>query len=339
MEYIVLSNLQRQVAPPSADNVLINGTNKNANGGGQYNQVKITKGKKYRLRLINTSLDNYLRVSLDNHQFQVITADFVPVTPFYTSWILIAIGQRHDVIITANQTAGNYWFRVEPASECRYTNKFYGRAIWTYDSVPVATPTTLPASFVSECIEPVPSPYWKQPVPSSTFSSATNTTLNVGLTNAQVLPGGDTMVVWALNYTSINVAWEMPTLSYAMSGNYSFPGRYNVIPTLSSGKWNYWLIVSLHSSYDRLPKQSSSYKTPEVPCNRVTNHDATIATSRSHPTDPSPYPSPRPRLLRPRTRHLSLRPQHHKAQLENSASSGHRKRVRQRLAGAGFRLE
>jgi hypothetical protein len=247
LELIILDNLQRQAGPPPADNVLINGTNKNPNGGGQYNQVKIKKGKKYRLRLINSSLDNYLRVSLDKHQFQVITADFVPVVPFYTDWILIAIGQRYDVIINANQEPGNYWFRVEPADECRYINNFYGRAIWTYDSVPVATPTTLPAFFVSECIEPVPSPYWKQPVPSSTFSSTTNTTLDVGLTNAQVLPGGDTMVVWALNYTSINVAWEKPTLSYVMDGNHSFPSRYNVIPTLSSGKWNYWLIVSFPS--------------------------------------------------------------------------------------------
>ena len=47
--------LQRQQPAPPADNILINGTNKNANGGGQYNQVSMKKGKKYRLRMVNTS--------------------------------------------------------------------------------------------------------------------------------------------------------------------------------------------------------------------------------------------------------------------------------------------
>ena len=32
-------NLQRNNGPPSADNLLINGTNKNAKGGGKYNRV------------------------------------------------------------------------------------------------------------------------------------------------------------------------------------------------------------------------------------------------------------------------------------------------------------
>jgi hypothetical protein len=35
--------------------------------GGAYNKVTLTAGKKYRLRLINTSVDNHFRVSLDNH--------------------------------------------------------------------------------------------------------------------------------------------------------------------------------------------------------------------------------------------------------------------------------
>jgi hypothetical protein len=263
MEYIVLDNLQRGAGPPAANNILINGTNKNAKGGGQYNQVKITQGKKYRLRLINSSLDNYLRVSLDKHQFQVITADFVPVIPFYTDWILLAIGQRYDVIVAANQIPGNYWFRVETASECRYQNQFYGRSIFTYDSVAVATPTTLPAFFTPECIEPVPSPYWKQPVPSSTFSSVTNpssssSSLDVGLTNAKILPGGEAVVLWALNTSAIDVKWDRPTLSYVMEKNSSWPERYNVLPTLSSGQWNYWLIVSPCPSLLPLRPLSSS---------------------------------------------------------------------------------
>lgn len=46
-------------------------------------------------------------VSLDNHPFQVITSDFVPIKPYSANWIFVAIGQRYDVVITANQTSGN----------------------------------------------------------------------------------------------------------------------------------------------------------------------------------------------------------------------------------------
>ena len=46
-------------------------------------------------------------VSLDNHPFQVITSDFVPIKPYYADWIFLGIGQRYDVVINANQTSGN----------------------------------------------------------------------------------------------------------------------------------------------------------------------------------------------------------------------------------------
>ena len=36
---VASENLQNLNAPPAANNVLINGTNKNANGGGKYNEV------------------------------------------------------------------------------------------------------------------------------------------------------------------------------------------------------------------------------------------------------------------------------------------------------------
>lgn len=50
-------------------------------------------GKKYRLRLINMSVDNYIQVSLDGHPFEVITADFIPIQPFAAEWLVMGIGQ------------------------------------------------------------------------------------------------------------------------------------------------------------------------------------------------------------------------------------------------------
>jgi FtsP/CotA-like multicopper oxidase with cupredoxin domain len=94
--------------PPVADNGLINGTMLNPSGsGGAYNKVTLTSGKKYRLRLINTSVDNHFRVSLDNHNLTVIQADFVPTQPYVAEWIFLGIGERYDVIIDANQAVDN----------------------------------------------------------------------------------------------------------------------------------------------------------------------------------------------------------------------------------------
>lgn len=237
---ITLQNLQAQGPPPDADNILINGTNKDADGNGKYSQVTIKKGKKYRLRLINTSVDNYIRVSLDNHALQVMTSDFIPVKPFYTQWLLLGIGQRYDVVVNANQTAGNYWFRANVAADCLSGNKHNGLAIWSYDSVTAGTPTSTSYSEPATCVEPTNlDPYWVQPVPSGSFQ---NSIMDVNLTGAKVVPNGDVVVVWALNTSSMTVKWEYPTLSYLMDGNTDYPTNINVLPTVNAGSWNYWLI-------------------------------------------------------------------------------------------------
>lgn len=90
---IAESNFQIPVPPPRGDTILVNGTNKNENGGGSYDKVSIVKGKKYLLRLINTSMDAMIRVSLDGHSFTVVSADLVPIVPYSTDWLFIAIGR------------------------------------------------------------------------------------------------------------------------------------------------------------------------------------------------------------------------------------------------------
>lgn len=243
IDALTLQNLQDQGPPPAGDNILINGTNQDANGNGKYSQVTIKKGKKYRLRLINISVDNNIRVSLDNHMLQVMTSDFIPIKPYYTEWLLLAIGQRYDVVINANQTAGSYWFRANVATDCLSSNNHNAKAVWTYDSVTAGTPTSNSYSQPSQCTEPTAlAPYWRQPVPSYSFG---NVPMNVNFSRAKLEPNGDVFTLWAINTTSMNVQWEKPTLSYIMEGNTSYPASLNVVPTVSEGNWNYWLIQSV----------------------------------------------------------------------------------------------
>ena len=239
---LTLDDLQSHNPGPQANNILVNGTGKNVAGTtGSYSVTKITSGKKYRLRLINTSVDNNIRVSLDNHLMQVMTTDFVPVKPAYNQTILLAIGQRYDVVITANQTAGNYWFRAQVATDCQSGNdNTNGQlAIFSYDTVTTANPSsTAYATPSTGCFEPTSlAPFWVQPVPStSAFSN-----LDVGLTNGSVNTGAG-LTVWGINATSIDVDWDKPMRTYLQEGNTSYPKGENVITLPNEGVWTYWLI-------------------------------------------------------------------------------------------------
>ncbi|KAL9065002.1 MAG: hypothetical protein Q9157_007632, partial [Trypethelium eluteriae] len=245
IEANTLTDLQSGAPGPNGDNILVNGTNKNAAGTtGSYSVTKITAGKKYRLRLINTSVDNDIRVSLDNHILEIMTTDFVPVKPAYNQTILLAVGQRYDVVITANQTAGNYWFRANVATDCQSANNGAGLAIFSYDTVTVANPTSTSYSFPSSCFEPTGlAPFWSQPVPStSAFSN-----LDVGLTNGSVDTGAG-LTVWGINNTSIDIQWDKPMRTYLQEGNTSYPVGENVINLPTEGVWTYWLIQEVSAS-------------------------------------------------------------------------------------------
>jgi Multicopper oxidase len=79
------------------------------------------KIKKYLLRVINTSFDTTFVFSIDNHRLNVVSADFVPISPYKNTSILVGIGQRYNVIVEANPEVtnltgsldpnGNYWIR------------------------------------------------------------------------------------------------------------------------------------------------------------------------------------------------------------------------------------
>lgn len=77
MGLLAHSSLQSGGPPPPADTIIINGTNINGDKGAYARTFGLIKGKKYRLRIINTSADNTLRVSLDNHKFTVSISDTI----------------------------------------------------------------------------------------------------------------------------------------------------------------------------------------------------------------------------------------------------------------------
>jgi FtsP/CotA-like multicopper oxidase with cupredoxin domain len=78
--------------PPTADNILINGS-MTSSYGGQYAETLLTPGKLHLLRFANTGINNYLHIALDGHNFTVVSSDFTAIEPFVATSITIAIGK------------------------------------------------------------------------------------------------------------------------------------------------------------------------------------------------------------------------------------------------------
>lgn len=226
------------MAPQTADNGLINGTMVSS-GDGKYYTSTITKGKKYRLRLINISVDAHFMVSLDNHVFQVITSDFVPIKPYYSNWVFLGIAQRHDVVISANQTVGNYWFRAEAQDQAGCgdiaTNGNI-KSIFSYAGAGAGSPTSSATPYTQRCTDETGLvPFWNSFVPSGPLTS---TELDVGIA-AGVDTVGDYVVTWRVNLSALSVQWEKPIREYVLEGNTSYPHSENLIALPNAGQWYY----------------------------------------------------------------------------------------------------
>ncbi|ORY29692.1 Cupredoxin [Naematelia encephala] len=119
-------------APPQGDAILINGLGQTncSNEDIQVQttcllptppEIQVVKGRKTRLRVINSGTYGLLRLSIDQHAFTVIEADDTPVHgPSGVHEICITVGQRYSIVIDADQgKAGDgFWIRVNSAPEC-----------------------------------------------------------------------------------------------------------------------------------------------------------------------------------------------------------------------------
>ena len=85
----------------------------------KFEAPKAGRVKRYLLRLINTSFESTFVFSIDNHNLQIVGADFVPIHPYKNETVTIGIGQRYHVIVEAKPNStehpiakdGNYWIR------------------------------------------------------------------------------------------------------------------------------------------------------------------------------------------------------------------------------------
>ncbi|KAH8880656.1 laccase [Thozetella sp. PMI_491] len=235
---------------PRSDNILFNGTHVNANGTGSYYRVRLKKGKRYRLRILNTSVEDSFSVSLASHNLTVIGVDLVPVQPHSMDYIFMGVGQRYDVIIDASQAVQNYWFNVTFAgtvlcgvSKIDAVSK--PAAIFSYDGAPNGLPrspgTPPPDSRCEDKTDFIPTV--SRVAPASSFSAPTNRTLEFNFTTKQW--EDQQRVYWQVSNQDMNVTWGTPTLQYLAKGKLDFPASSNVFQVPESNKWSFWVIENV----------------------------------------------------------------------------------------------
>lgn len=102
-------------------------------------EPKKKRAKRYLLRLINTSFDTTFIFSIDRHKLIVTSNDFVPIHNYTTSFMLVGIGQRYNVVVEADQggtTEEKFWIRLQVASCFRKDHNKYREG---YDHAGVIT--------------------------------------------------------------------------------------------------------------------------------------------------------------------------------------------------------
>jgi FtsP/CotA-like multicopper oxidase with cupredoxin domain len=98
--------------PFTADATLINGLGRY--GGGPLSPlavINVEHGKRYRFRIVGASCDPWFNFTIDGHPMTVIETDGVETEPLIVDSLPVFAGQRYSVVVTANQTVGNYWIR------------------------------------------------------------------------------------------------------------------------------------------------------------------------------------------------------------------------------------
>ncbi|KAK5659248.1 hypothetical protein OQA88_1340 [Cercophora sp. LCS_1] len=262
-------------SPPNSDNVLFNGKNINpAGAGGSYQKFTLTPGQKHLVRIINTSVQHSFTLSLVGHTFQIVATDLVPITPVTASSIFVGIGQRYDVIITANQPVGNYWMNATfSTGPCGISNNPRPAMIFQYSGAPNANPTnagTTPPD--SRCQDVLTySPIVTRTAPVSSFTPNTGTTLN---TNLQI-NNGLAKVFWPVNGVPMKVDWNNPTLEYVKNNNVgSMPADTNRLFVPTANVWTFWLLqnnasiphpVHLHGHDVLILGASPALVNPQIP--------------------------------------------------------------------------
>lgn len=238
---ITMSNETDSGAPVRAANNLINGKNNFncsslpeeddtpcvSNAG--LSKFQFTRGKTHLLRLINAGSEGLQHFSIDEHKMTVVANDFVEVEPYETHVVTLGIGQRADVLVTADGTRDAYWMRssVSEQPTCGLNDNPHALAVIYFDDTDESVEPQSVAWEIFDSPEcendpldlTVPVCKMELPEPDLTL----NMEVNFGR-NATNHP------VWSFNDVAFRGNYNCPTLLLAInSSSNPFEEEWNVV--------------------------------------------------------------------------------------------------------------
>lgn len=104
--------------------------------------INVEQGRRYRFRIIGASCDPWFNFTIDGHAMTVIETDGVETEPLVVDSLSVFPGQRYSVVVTANQTLGNYWIRALSNHPNQTFDGGQSSAILRYSGTPEEEPTT-----------------------------------------------------------------------------------------------------------------------------------------------------------------------------------------------------
>ncbi|CAK1359430.1 Laccase-2 [Cercospora beticola] len=225
--------------PPTLDTGLINGTNVWGDLGSRW-ETSLTSGSTYLLRLVNAAIDTHWDFSIDNHTLKVIAADFVPIVPYTTERLSIGMGQRYDVIITADQgdVASDFWLRAVPDSFCSDNdNSDDIKGIIHYDS---STGTPQTSSQVYDQLDCFGEKS-KSLVPYLPLDASTAAAIQDDLA-VSVSKNAAKLFKWYIGGTSMDVEWANPSALQIFNNDTNWASSSGVIELPEANTWSVIII-------------------------------------------------------------------------------------------------
>ncbi|KAL2143119.1 hypothetical protein VTI28DRAFT_333 [Corynascus sepedonium] len=190
-------------------------------------KFRFQTGKTHRLRLVNAGANGVQRFSIDEHTLTVIAEDFVPVKPYNTSVVTLGVGQRADVLVTANagEPSSAFWMRSN-LTGCSLARQPHALAAVYYDQ---ANTSTTPSSTAWDIPDPstcanedldVTEPLFPITLPEATLTQ----TMDI-----ETFTNASNITLWKFNGVSMRTDYNHPVILLANDGNFSYPAQWNVV--------------------------------------------------------------------------------------------------------------
>jgi len=334
-----LYHLEVEAFPPQSDSNIMNGKgvyycdpllDPRCTGRQPRHEIYFEAGKTYKLSIVNTAVATQFTFWIDDHNFTIVQTDFVPIEPYTTNIMNVGIGkqrflreenaadqvgQRYDLIITANASLAQGSSSWVHARDCQNLNQVSTLGIIRYDKEDQGIPYTPPPNLdhlTYGCQDENPTDLI--PVVSRTVGKNVNgfsaaDYLDVGLQSyPNISDKNSKLHKWILANSSLYLDWEKPSLRLIGADNDTtgdnFPSSFApIFLDFDTGEWVYFLILGLYSENDtQRPNRTAINATHPI---HLHGHDFVILAQGNTTFDPTVV---KPNLNNPTRRDVAMLP-------------------------------